>query len=70
MEDILNDNRSQLIELCEDLSLKITNGFFPHKNIHRCWGIQPIRRIKSMNDYIIIKQKPFLIEITNLIIKL
>jgi len=34
-EDRVNDNSERLIELCTQTSLKIQNGFFDHKNIHK-----------------------------------
>ena len=34
-EDTINDNGERLIELCTQTSLKIWNGFFNHKNIHK-----------------------------------
>ena len=37
-EDIFNDNGERLIELCTQISLKIWNGFFNHKNIHKYTG--------------------------------
>lgn len=30
----LNANGQRLIDLCENFSLQIQNGFFPHKKIH------------------------------------
>jgi hypothetical protein len=37
-EDMVNDNGERLIELCTQISLKIWNGFFNHKNIHNYTG--------------------------------
>jgi len=34
-EDMVNDNGERLTELCTQTSLKIWNGFFNHKNIHK-----------------------------------
>jgi len=34
-EDMFKDNDERLIELCRKTSLKIWNGFFNHKNIHK-----------------------------------
>lgn len=33
-EETVNDNGTRLIEQCQH-SLKIQNGFFPHKEIHK-----------------------------------
>jgi hypothetical protein len=52
-EDILNDNGQRLIDFCEAHSLKILNGFFPHKNIHKFTWTQPTRNLKSIIDYFI-----------------
>lgn len=34
-EDNINDNGERLIDICEQNSLKILNGFFQHKEIHK-----------------------------------
>ena len=34
-EEECNDNGARLIDLCEQNSLKITNGFFQHKEIYK-----------------------------------
>lgn len=55
-EDVVNDNGSRWIELCEQHSLQILNGFFQHKNIHKYTWIQKTKNLKSVIDYVIIKQ--------------
>jgi len=35
-EDRVNDNGERLIELCTQTSLKLWNGLFHHKDIHKC----------------------------------
>lgn len=55
-EEVTNDNGDRLIELCSAFSLKILNGFFPHKNVHKYTWHQPTKNYKSILDYIIIKQ--------------
>lgn len=52
-EDTLNDNGERLINMCEALSLKILNGFFPHKWIHKYTWESPSRNLRSIIDYII-----------------
>ena len=34
-EDTVNDNGTRLIDLCTHNELKITNGFYKHKWIHK-----------------------------------
>ena len=47
-EDRVNDNSERLIELRTQTSLKIWNGFFEHKNIHKyAWE----QHIKFQNHY-------------------
>lgn len=55
-EQITNTNGQFLIDLCQGMSLKIVNGFFPHKNIHKFTWTQPTRGLSSIIDYIIMKQ--------------
>lgn len=59
-ENILNNNGQRLIELCTQHKHKILNGFFQHKNIHKYTWHQETRQLKSVIDYIIIKQKSLL----------
>lgn len=55
-EDVLNDNGTRLIEICEQFSLKILNGFYPHKDIHKYTWTQSTKGLKSIIDYSIIGQ--------------
>jgi exonuclease III len=53
-EQTVNNNGRDLIDLCLFNTLKITNTFFRHKNIHKfTWET---RGIKSIIDYIIINE--------------
>jgi endonuclease/exonuclease/phosphatase family metal-dependent hydrolase len=55
-EDRVNDNGERFIEVCTQTSLKIWNGVFNHKNIHKhTWG-QHTKNLKTIIDYIITKQ--------------
>lgn len=56
-EEQRNDNGERLTELCELHNLKILNGFYKHKNIHKFTWTQETRNLRSIIDYIIIKQK-------------
>jgi len=56
-EPTKNDNGCRLITLCEQNELKITNGFYQHRDIHKYTWTQNTRRLKSIIDYLIIKQK-------------
>ncbi|XP_050506239.1 craniofacial development protein 2-like [Diabrotica virgifera virgifera] len=51
-----NDNGERLIEICENHQLKITNGFFKHRDVHKYTWTQTTRNLKSIIDYIITKQ--------------
>ena len=55
-EDMVNDNGEKLIELCTQTSLKIWNGFFDHKNIHKYTWEQHTKNLRNIIDYIITKQ--------------
>ena len=51
-EQISNDNGERLIDLCELNDLKITNGFFEHKNIRKYTWTQETRKLRSIIDYV------------------
>jgi hypothetical protein len=55
-EDMVNDNGERLIELCTQTSLKMWNGFFNLKNIHKYTWEQNTKNLKTIIDYIITKQ--------------
>ncbi|XP_045480900.1 uncharacterized protein LOC123685288 [Harmonia axyridis] len=55
--DVTNDNGTRLITLCDQNKLKITNGFFQHKDIHKYTRKQKTRNLRSIIDYAIIRQK-------------
>jgi len=55
-EKVLNDSGQRLIDLCQTLSLRIMNGFFPHKMIHKYTWSQPKRKLTSIIDYVIQRQ--------------
>ncbi|XP_072402128.1 uncharacterized protein [Diabrotica undecimpunctata] len=56
-EDTINDNGERLVELCEVNDLKIMNGFYKHKNIHKYTWTQETRKLRSIIDYIIMNHK-------------
>jgi endonuclease/exonuclease/phosphatase family metal-dependent hydrolase len=53
----INDNGGLLIDLCESRNLRITNGYFKRKMIHKLTWEQHTWNLKSIIDYIIVKQK-------------
>ena len=55
-EDRVNDNGERLIELCTQTSLKIRNGFFNHKSIHKYTWQQHTKNLKTIIYYVITKQ--------------
>lgn len=50
-EDNINDNGERLIDICEQNSLKILNGFFQHKEIHKYTWHKDSLQLKSIIDY-------------------
>ncbi|XP_072375390.1 uncharacterized protein [Diabrotica undecimpunctata] len=52
-EQITIDNGMRLRYFCETMSLKIMNGFFQHRDIHKFTWIQPTRNLHSIIDYVI-----------------
>ncbi|RZF32288.1 hypothetical protein LSTR_LSTR001752 [Laodelphax striatellus] len=56
-EDCLNDNGERIIELCELQNLRVLNGFYRHKDIHKFTWTQETRRLRSIIDYVVMKQK-------------
>lgn len=56
-EAVTNGSGERIIELCEMNSLKITNGFYRHKDIHKYTWVQETRNLRAIIDYIIVKIK-------------
>ncbi|XP_030764048.1 craniofacial development protein 2-like [Sitophilus oryzae] len=56
-EETENENGRRLINLCEQRELKIMNGYFAHRDIHKFTWRQETRHLKSIIDYLIVKQK-------------
>ena len=56
-EDRVNENGERLIELGEQYSLRITNGFYQHKVIHTYTTYQETLQQRSVIYYIIVGQK-------------
>ena len=52
-EGLINDNGDKLIDICEQNSLKILNGYFKHKRIHQYTWQQDTKELSSKIDYII-----------------
>jgi endonuclease/exonuclease/phosphatase family metal-dependent hydrolase len=55
-EEVINDNGDKLIDICEQNSLKILNGYFKHKRIHQYTRHQDTQERRSLMDYIIARQ--------------
>ncbi|XP_018898500.1 craniofacial development protein 2 [Bemisia tabaci] len=55
-EATLNDNGNRIIDVCEQRGLKVLNGFYQHKDIHKFTWVQPTRGLQSVIDYVIVKQ--------------
>jgi hypothetical protein len=53
-ETRMNDNGERLIDLCESHILRITNGYFKHKMIHKYTWEQHTRKFKSIFHYVIV----------------
>ncbi|XP_072377771.1 uncharacterized protein [Diabrotica undecimpunctata] len=56
-ENTRNDNGTRLITTCTQNNLKILNGFYPHRDIHKYTWIQQTRNLKSIIDYSIVRQR-------------
>ena len=56
-EDVVNRNGEYLIELCQQHELRIWNGHFQHKDIHKYTWTQSTRKLRSIIDYVIGLQK-------------
>lgn len=55
-EEHINENGERLVELYNKNKLKIMNGFLRHKNIHKYTWTQSMRQLKSIIDYVIMRQ--------------
>ncbi|XP_044745151.1 uncharacterized protein LOC123307015 [Coccinella septempunctata] len=55
-EETLNDSGRRLLESCEEHKMRILNGFYSHRDIHKYTWHQETRGLKSIIDYIILKQ--------------
>ena len=55
-EEVINDNGDKLIDICEQHSLKILNGYFKHKRTHQYTWHQDTQELRSIIDYIIARQ--------------
>jgi endonuclease/exonuclease/phosphatase family metal-dependent hydrolase len=55
-EEVINNNGNKLINVCEQNSLKILNGYFKHKRIHQYTWHQDTQELRSIIDYIITRQ--------------
>jgi len=53
----INCHGERVIDVCESHNLKITNVYFKHKMIHKYTWEQNTRKMKSIMEYIIVKQK-------------
>jgi len=56
-EEIQNDNGDRIIDMCYQTNLRVMNGWFEHKDIHKFTWTQPTRNLKSIIDYLIVKQQ-------------
>lgn len=56
-EETVNDNDERLIEMCQLENLKILNGFYKHRDIHKYTWTQETRKLKSIIDYTIMKNR-------------
>ena len=55
-EEVIHDNGDRLIDVCEQNSLKILNGYFKHKKIHQYTWHQDTLELKFIIDYIVARQ--------------
>lgn len=54
----LENIQQMIMEKDEEITMrnKITNGFYRHKEVHKYTWIQQTRKLKSIIDYIVVKQ--------------
>jgi len=55
-EEVICDNGDKLIDMCEQNSLKILNGYIKHKRIHQYTWHQDTQELRSITDYFIARQ--------------
>jgi len=48
--EVINDNGDKLIDICEQISLKILNEYFKHKRIHQYAWHQDTQELRSIID--------------------
>ena len=58
--EVINDNGDKLIDVCEQNSLKILNGYFKHKTILQYTRHKDTLQLKSIINYIIARQNSVL----------
>lgn len=56
-EDKINNNGERLIAVCDQNNMRIMNGYFQHRDIHKYTWTQSTRGLRSIIDYVISKQK-------------
>lgn len=56
-EEVRNDNGERLIEICEQNELRILNGFYPYRMIHKYTRTQDTKNLKTIIDYAITRRK-------------
>lgn len=54
-EEVINRNWERINEVCEINNLKITNGFYCQKDIHKSTWKQGRRDLRATTDYFIVK---------------
>ena len=64
-EVVINDNGDKLINICEENSLKILNGYFKQQRIHQYTWHQDTQELRSITDYIIARKKKFWFKISS-----
>ena len=55
-EEVINDNGDKLIEICEQNSLKILNGYFKHKRIYQYTWHHDTQELRYIIDHITARQ--------------
>lgn len=52
-----NDNGNRFIQICEQMDLRIENTFFDHKKIHKFTWHNESRKLESVIDYVVTRQR-------------
>lgn len=56
-KDLLNNNADRIYQLCYQQELTVMNNKYTQEYIHKCTSVQHTKHLRSVINYIIMKQK-------------